>query len=85
MGVDEQVAMCAYLVATDDSEAVTAGTEVAIADGSLDNERHHRRAKHKARYHVLVSSYNYELYDNCDHSNDTHHNKSQSHTSLFQA
>ena len=85
MGSDEQVAMCAYWVATDDSVVATADTEVATVDGSLDNKHHHCRAKHKARYHVLVSSYNYGLYDHCDHSNCTHHSISHSRISLFQA
>ena len=48
--------MSVYWVATDDSVVATAGTEVAIVDCSHDNTHHYCRAKHKARYHVLVSS-----------------------------
>ena len=76
--------MSVYWVATDDNVVATAGTEVAIVDCSHDNTHHYCRAKHKARCHVLVSSYNYGLYDHCDHSNCTHHNRSHAHISHVQ-
>ena len=77
--------MSVYCVATGDNGVATAGTDVATADCSHDNTHHYCRVKHKARYHVLISSYNYGLYDHCDHSSYIHHNRSHSHTSLFQA